>query len=481
MEKQFTLCPTCGIVGRIGSKCQFCGEIVTLKEGAVASTERFPQRRTVTPRQYAENISIFHKVEPINDRLLKVAIGEQYGLVNLNGDLVYPLGSTEIYSVYGNIIEFGYEYEETIKEAATYWDEVLKEWKHEKAITINRHITLGYLNLETLEESDGGGFVRDKENRKHILNIVKVHGSNWEPVKFKNLRGEIVGFDYAEDKYKGIYAFYKDDTCLLGFFHNPNGDDCIIEEVKSIGEKKESKKELYIPIERLNGETINLPVSYKMYNENGTHWDLEDYDIEEIFKTWFKLTKSTPPKSIKGKIVKNKNTSSDKVWSKITTSEGVLEGIMYSPWAVIFVGLIIGCHVAILTCLYLWHNALLYIFTPFVMLIASNIISRNLDKKTSLISMLVANITIILLSLSLFVEMRESWEYLDEPGANEYFMSNMTYYCIAMFVFMIFAMRFASMRIPVCPKCGEWNSTLFAEDYGTNFYKCEKCDHRWKK
>lgn len=486
MEKQFTLCPTCGIVGGIGSKCQFCGAIVTLKEGAVVSTERFPQKRTVTPRQYAENISIFHKVEPANDRLLKVAIGEQYGLVNLNGDLVYPLGSKEIYSVYGNIVEFGREYEETIREATTYWNETLKEWKHKEAITTNRHSTLGYLNLETLEESDRRGFVRDKETPEHILNIVKVHGSNWEPVKFKNLRGEIVGFDYAEDKYKGIYAFYKDGTCFLGFFHNSNGDDCIIEEIKSIGEKKESKKELYIPIERLNGETINLPVSYKIYNEEGTRWYWEDYDIEDIFITWFKLTKSTPPKSIKGKIVEeNKNThkgkdSSDKVWSKITTSEGVLEGIMNSSWPVIFVGLIIGGHAAILTCLYLWHNALLYIFTPFVMLIASNIISRNLDKKTSLISMLVANIAIILLSLNFFVEMRESWEYLDEPGANEYFMSNMTYYCIAMFVFMIFAMRFASMRIPVCPKCGEWNSTLSTKNHGTIFYKCEKCDHKWK-
>lgn len=192
-----------------------------------------------------------------------------------------------------------------------------------------------------------------------------------------------------------------------------------------------------------------------------------------------------------------------------------------SPWVFIFIGLIIGGHAAILTCLYLWHNALLYIFTPFAMLTLSYIISQNLNKKTSLISMLVVNIGIIISSLNYFVEMRESWEYLDEPGANEYFMSNMTYYCIAMFCFMLLVMRSVSRLVPICPKCGDWNTTevleqVFLGSYDTTmklrndkkvydnigrhigsienydivgvsknygYYKCKctKCNHKWEE
>ena len=72
MEKQFTPCPACGAVGEVGNKCLFCGTTVILKEGAISSTERIPQKRTVTPQQYAEKISIYHNVEPTNENLLKV-------------------------------------------------------------------------------------------------------------------------------------------------------------------------------------------------------------------------------------------------------------------------------------------------------------------------------------------------------------------------------------------------------------------------
>ena len=194
MEKQFTLCPTCGIVGRIGSKCQFCGAIVTLKEGAVASTERFPQKRTVTPRQYAENISIFHKVEPVNDRLLKVAIGEQYGLVNLNGDLVYPLGSDEIKIGLGNTIKLGFTYKETLTEASTYWDKFDEEWKHKEAETFEWFETTKYFNLETGIYADKLGFVEDKENPKNLYRVDIKNG--WKPINtYTNLEGEVHSYD----------------------------------------------------------------------------------------------------------------------------------------------------------------------------------------------------------------------------------------------------------------------------------------------
>ena len=93
MSKQFTPCPACGAVGEVGSVCQFCGTTVILKEGATSSTERVPQVRTVTPQQYAEKISIYQNVEGcINSyNLMYVSIGDEEGLINLNGDLIHPL------------------------------------------------------------------------------------------------------------------------------------------------------------------------------------------------------------------------------------------------------------------------------------------------------------------------------------------------------------------------------------------------------
>lgn len=96
MSKQFTPCPACGAVGEVGSVCQFCGTTVILKEGATFSDTRIIAQRTITPQQYAERISIYHNVEGLCDGVSKVSIGEQEGIVNLNGDLVYPLGNERI-------------------------------------------------------------------------------------------------------------------------------------------------------------------------------------------------------------------------------------------------------------------------------------------------------------------------------------------------------------------------------------------------
>ena len=93
MATQFTPCPACGAVGEVGSNCQFCGTTIILKEGATSSTERVPHVRTVTPQQYAEKISIYQNVEGcINSyNLMYVSIGDEEGLINLNGDLIHPL------------------------------------------------------------------------------------------------------------------------------------------------------------------------------------------------------------------------------------------------------------------------------------------------------------------------------------------------------------------------------------------------------
>lgn len=93
MATQFTPCPACGAVGEVGSNCQFCGTTIVLKEGSSLSTERVPHVRTVTPQQYAEKISIYQNVEGSKNssNLMYVSIGDLEGLININGDLIYPL------------------------------------------------------------------------------------------------------------------------------------------------------------------------------------------------------------------------------------------------------------------------------------------------------------------------------------------------------------------------------------------------------
>ena len=111
MATQFTPCPACGAIGEVNSTCQFCGTSILLKEGAIISDSRIVKQRTVTPQQYAEKISIYHNVVGLNAEISKVCIGEQEGLINLNGDLVYPLGNERItYSVQNGIVRIGRKY-----------------------------------------------------------------------------------------------------------------------------------------------------------------------------------------------------------------------------------------------------------------------------------------------------------------------------------------------------------------------------------
>lgn len=107
MSKQFTPCPACGAVGEVGCNCQFCGTAIILKEGAILSDARIVKQRTVTPQQYAEKISIYHNVVGLNAEVSKVCIGEQEGIINLNGDLIYPLGNERIKRFKDKIVQIG--------------------------------------------------------------------------------------------------------------------------------------------------------------------------------------------------------------------------------------------------------------------------------------------------------------------------------------------------------------------------------------
>lgn len=145
-----------------------------------------------------------------------------------------------------------------------------------------------------------------------------------------------------------------------------------------------------------------------------------------------------------------------------------------NDWMGIYVFLIMGALTATIIghSLYLWHNALLYICIPIIMPIVSNIISRNFNKKFSLIAMPAINVVIILFSCTYFVKMRDSWDEGIEPMFTEYFLSNIVYYCVAMVGFMMLAIKRAIPYATVCPNCGEWNTSevlkrVFEGSYNT--------------
>ena len=91
MAKQYVPCPACGALGEIGSNCQFCNTTIAQKEGVIASDTRLVEKRTITPREYAEKISIYHEVYSLSETYSEVEIGDQKGIINLNGDLIFPL------------------------------------------------------------------------------------------------------------------------------------------------------------------------------------------------------------------------------------------------------------------------------------------------------------------------------------------------------------------------------------------------------
>lgn len=159
MQKQFTPCPACGALGEVNSTCQFCGTTITLKEGTIATDSRIVKQRTVTPIEYANKISMYHNIIGLNSEISKVTIGNQEGIINLNGDLIYPLGNEHIKKYKDNIIQIGnqvlnLENFEYIDNA--YHNELIQE-KIEKLSNaiLNNPSELGMIQIGYLHDAQG--------------------------------------------------------------------------------------------------------------------------------------------------------------------------------------------------------------------------------------------------------------------------------------------------------------------------------------
>lgn len=264
MAAQFTSCPACGAVGEIGNACQFCGTTVIQKEGVVTTNARVVDFRTVSPQEYANKIAIYHEIET-RGKLAEVRIGDQYGVINLNGDLVYPLSSSKI----------------TIKS-----DLVIYLWDGHK-----------YLNIETLEKGlRWPDRIIDKNNPQYFHRIYDLETWKIDNV-YTNDEGETHNFNYGEKLGGTAYLLHKDDSCTFKYgteWYSEKLDyrkkkqkfdwnAYYVENVKSVGEIIKQGNREYYPLELVNGEKIKFPL---YSNEGYTSQEKKDHIPE---KDWWKL------------------------------------------------------------------------------------------------------------------------------------------------------------------------------------------------
>lgn len=102
MSDKYTVCPTCGAIGQIGAVCEYCGKAINEDENErsvtfTLSKEVIP-KRTISRPELAEKVSIFSRVYEYVGKCAIASVhissvlydGRMYGIVNLNGDILFP-------------------------------------------------------------------------------------------------------------------------------------------------------------------------------------------------------------------------------------------------------------------------------------------------------------------------------------------------------------------------------------------------------
>lgn len=99
MSNKFAVCPTCGAVSVAGEPCEYCGTPIVVKEDTATYEERIVPKRTIHPAAFAQKVSVFKNVGEYICNCSVVSMGGLKGLINLNGDFIFPLeyGEIEIY------------------------------------------------------------------------------------------------------------------------------------------------------------------------------------------------------------------------------------------------------------------------------------------------------------------------------------------------------------------------------------------------
>lgn len=106
MDNAFIVsCPLCGVLGKAGEPCEFCGATIVMRNDVTTYEERIISKRTISSMAFAQKVSVFKTVGEFIYNCSVVRMGSLCGLINLNGDFIFPLE-------YGNIVVFpeGYAY-----------------------------------------------------------------------------------------------------------------------------------------------------------------------------------------------------------------------------------------------------------------------------------------------------------------------------------------------------------------------------------
>lgn len=100
MKEKFTVCPSCGAVGLVGETCEYCGTQIVAKEETATYEERIVSKRTINPMAFAQKVSVFKNVGEYICNCAVVSMGHLSGVINLNGDFIFPLeyGRIKLYN-----------------------------------------------------------------------------------------------------------------------------------------------------------------------------------------------------------------------------------------------------------------------------------------------------------------------------------------------------------------------------------------------
>ena len=102
MSDKYTVCPTCGAIGQIGAVCEYCGKAINEDENERSVTFTLSQevipKRTISRPELAEKVSVFSRVDEYVGKCAIASVyissvlydGRMYGIVNLNGDILFP-------------------------------------------------------------------------------------------------------------------------------------------------------------------------------------------------------------------------------------------------------------------------------------------------------------------------------------------------------------------------------------------------------
>ena len=265
----------------------------------------------------------------------------------------------------------GHTYEETLREASSYWDEFSRKWIQEEAIKRDMLKTNRYFNLYTGEYADKLGFVKDKDNPKKLYRVDVERG--WQRINtYTNLDGEVHSYDYAEQillsnidielkvNQRELYLLHHGNECSLwilydkwkdrDYFDNieisdraykdaleakPTSPMCVLEGIQDKYTIEANDRVVQIVVRTSSGIDVPLTLAKKKYGD--TSWRHNDF--EQIYNEWCKTTgKHIPESEIELDECEDESSINDE---ETQNNDGTIWGHSKTEWLICIIGFIL--------------------------------------------------------------------------------------------------------------------------------------------